>query len=123
MDGEDNRETKKTYKLEDFQLSKISELDYEELAKNFLKENQRNFIDLNQFVKISNHSLFTPILVYSLDFINNKSNINEYRNYIGVGTLQNVEVIYTTLNEKIYDLFFLKEKKKNKRNKLRFLWK
>jgi len=53
----------KKYKLEDFQLSKISELDYEELAKDFLNGNQENFFDLIYMSK-NPATLYLPLFLY-----------------------------------------------------------
>ena len=56
--------------LNNFQLSKISELDYESLAA--LIDKKKEFTDLKSYIKDSNHSLFSPILVYSISFLKNK---------------------------------------------------
>ena len=70
-------------------------------------------MDLNSFIKNSNHSLFTPILVYSISFINKKQKyLERYKYNIGITKLEKYDVLYTTLNSEIYDLYFLKEKKK-----------
>ena len=47
-------------------MNEISELDYLDLANLTFEEN----VDLNIHVKKSIHSLFTPILVYSISFLN-----------------------------------------------------
>ena len=56
-------------------------------------------MDLNSFIKNSNHSLFTPILVYSISFINKKQNdLESYKYNIGITKLEKYDVLYTTLN-------------------------
>ena len=91
-------------------MSEITELDYIDLANLILKENEK--IDLDKYVKKSNLSLFTPILVYSISFLNQTKNSELYKDKIGLETLGNYKVLYTTLNAEMYDLYFLKEKKK-----------
>ena len=56
-------------------------------------------MDLNSFIKNSNHSLFTPILVYSISFINKKQkDLERYKYNIGITKLEKYDVLYTTLN-------------------------
>ena len=71
MSEENKKEDKrKEYRLDDFQLSKISELDYESLTN--LIDKGKEILNLDSCIKSSSHSLFTPILVYSISFINKK---------------------------------------------------
>jgi len=96
--------------LNNFQLSKISELDYESLA--VLIDKNQEFTDLKSYIKESNHSLFSPILVYSISFLKKQKDLNKYKHIIGLETLNDYKVLYTTLNKEMYNLYFLKEKKK-----------
>ena len=70
MSEENKKDKRKEYRLDDFQLSKISELDYENLAN--LIDKGKEITNLDSYIKSSNHSLFSPILVYSISFINKK---------------------------------------------------
>ena len=96
--------------LDDFQLSEISELDYESLAE--LIDKNKEFTDLKSYIKNSNHSLFSPILVYSISFLNKQKDLKQYKYMIGLEKLNNYKVLYTTLNAEMYNLYFLKENKK-----------
>lgn len=102
-------DTNEKYNINDFQMSKISELDYESIAN--LIDSTNEIGNINSYVKNSNHSLFTPILVYSISFLNRKINLEEYKYHIGEETLGKYKILYTTLNEEMYNLYFLKEKK------------
>ena len=111
-EGEEQKDekVKKKLRLENFQMNEITELDYLDLANLKIGENEN--VDLNLHVKNYIHYLFTPILVYSISFLNKTKNSEVYKDKIGIETLRNYKVLYTTLNEEMYDLFFLKEKKK-----------
>ena len=63
-------DTNVEFRFSDFQLSQITELDYEDLAK--LIDSGKEKFELDSFIKKSNHALFSPILVYSISFINKK---------------------------------------------------
>ena len=91
-------------------MSKICELDYESLADLINKD--KEIIDLKSYIKKSNHSLFSPILVYSISFLNKINDFKQYKYIIGLERLNDYKVLYTTLNTQMYNLYFLKEKKK-----------
>ena len=110
MSNKKNEEVKnQELRLEDFQLSKIAQLDYDCLGN--LIDDKTEIKNINSYVKDSNHSLFTPILVYSISFLNKKINLEKYKYNIGIVKLDKYKIIYTTLNEEMYNLYFLKEKK------------
>ena len=91
-------------------MSKICELDYESLADLINKD--KEIIDLKSYIKNSKHSLFSPILVYSISFLKKQKDLNKYKRIIGLEKLNDYKVLYTTLNAEMYNLYFLKEKKK-----------
>ena len=91
-------------------MSKICELDYESLADLINKD--KEIIDLKSYIKNSKHSLFSPILVYSISFLNKINDFKQYKYIIGLERLNDYKVLYTTLNTQMYNLYFLKEKKK-----------
>ena len=92
-------------------MSKICELDYESLADLIDKNNE--IITLKSYIKKYNHSFFSPILVYSISFLNKQKDFNQYKYIIGFERLNNYKVLYTTLNPEMYNLYFLNKKKKN----------
>ena len=58
------------------------------------------------------HSLFTPLLSFIIEYLNqNKENKNK-KQFIGKSKVLDIEVIYSLLNKEIYNLFFKKEKGK-----------
>ena len=91
-------------------MSKICELDYESIAD--LIDKNEEIIDLKSYIKKYNHSLFSPILVYSISFLNKQKDYKQYKYIIGLERLNNYKVLYTTLNPEMYNLYFLNKKKK-----------
>ena len=59
MSEENKKDKRKEYRLDDFQLSKISELDYESLTN--LIDKGKEIINLDSCIKSSSYSLFIPI--------------------------------------------------------------
>ena len=96
---------KKIESLKDYQLSNTIDFDYLEIAE---KLNKKEKINKDDVIKKSySHSLFTPILSYIIDYINDNG---EKPGIVGKSIIDNIEVIYIILNHKIYDLFFKREK-------------
>ena len=57
--------------------------------------------------KSYSHSLFTPILSYIIEYLNNNQ---EKPGIVGKSIIDEIKIIYIILNHKIYDLFFKRDK-------------
>ena len=70
----------------------------------------KNFpIESEKIKENFNHSLFSPLLYYIIEYLNTKGEI-KYK--LGKGKYNSINVIYALLNKEIYDIFFLKTKEK-----------
>ena len=115
MDMEDSLEER--LKFNYYAMSQLPEFNYNQLAEELDSEissdNEETFT-LNSYLRTFNHSLFTPVLIYSLNFL--KENIdNKEQNYnyiIGLNEINNIKILYVNLNKEIYDIFFQRTNKK-----------
>ena len=70
----------------------------------------KNFpIESEKIKENFNHSLFSPLLYFIIEYLNTKGEI-KYK--LGKGKYNSINVIYALLNKEIYDIFFLKTKEK-----------
>lgn len=95
----DEKEISTNYQIEienTFDFQKIIEI---------LKDPKK--FEENDFFKSYKHSLFSPILSYIIDYLNENG---PKKGYIGKGKIQKIQVLYIVLNRKIYDLFLSKKK-------------
>ena len=91
--------------INDYQLSKVIDYDYLKIAE-ILNQNGNTFHD--QIIKKSySHSLFTPILSYIIEYLNNNK---QKPGIVGKSIIDGIKIIYIILNHKIYDLFFKRDK-------------
>ena len=91
--------------INDYQLSKVIDYDYLKIAE-ILNQNENTYND--QMIKKSySHSLFTPILSYIIEYLNNNQ---EKPGIVGKSIIDEINIIYIILNHKIYDLFFKRDK-------------
>lgn len=91
--------------INDYQLSKVIDYDYLKIAE-ILNQNENTYND--QMIKKSySHSLFTPILSYIIEYLNNNQ---EKPGIVGKSIIDEIKIIYIILNHKIYDLFFKRDK-------------
>ena len=91
--------------INDYQLSKIIDYDYLKIAE-ILNQKENTYQD--QIIKKSySHSLFTPILSYIIEYLNNNK---QKPGIVGKSIIGEIKIIYIILNHKIYDLFFKRDK-------------
>ena len=91
-------------KLKDYQLAIENTFDFGKILK-AIKENV-NLIDPDIF-KQYKHSLFSPILSFLIQYINDNG---EKKGYIGKARIKQNKVLYAVLNREIYDIFFNRTK-------------
>jgi len=93
--------------LEDYQLSNVIEYNYEQIADILTVTGHVQFDKDKIINKNYIHSLFTPILSFIIDYLNNNG---EKPGILGKSKIKDIEIIYIILNHSIYDLFFKKER-------------
>ena len=98
-----------------YEISEMPEFDYYTLAKELDSDDQstdKELFSINDYLKTMNHSLFTPVLIYSLNFL--KKNFGQKEKYklnIGLSEINSYDILYVNLNKEIYDIFFQRAKK------------
>lgn len=90
-------------KKENYQITITEDIDFLQVIKFLNKKNNPDETLTKQYI----HSLFTPLLSYIIDYLNNN---DEKILVIGRGQIQNLKVVYSILIKK-YIIYFLKEKK------------
>ena len=91
--------------LKDYQLSNVIDHNYNQIVDVISKKDVFDKQNINN--KEYKYSLFTPILSYMIDYLNNNE---EKPGILGKSEIKDLEVIYIILNHSIYDLFFKKER-------------
>ena len=75
--------------INDYQLSKVIDYDYLKIAE-ILNQNENTYND--QMIKKSySHSLFTPILSYIIEYLNNNQ---EKPGIVGKSIIDEIKIIY-----------------------------
>ena len=92
-------------KKENYQITITEDIDFLQVIKFLNKKNNPDETLTKQYI----HSLFTPLLSYIIDYLNNN---DEKILVIGRGQIQNLKVVYSILNKEIYNLFFKRKKGK-----------
>ena len=98
--------------LKDYQLGNIKDFDFQkilDILKNIHQQLYSDSISQEDITKSYINSLFTPLLSYSIEYLNENK---EKPGQIGKAFLNNIEIIYLVLNKQIYDLFFQRKKGK-----------
>jgi len=96
-----------TEALEDYQFGNLKDFDFVkifEILKTIKEEMKISSLDIT---KSYVNSLFTPLLSFSIDYLNENE---EKLGIIGKSTVDGLEVIYLVLNKSVYDLFFQRKK-------------
>ena len=93
--------------LNDYQLGNQKDLDFSKIFELIHTIQEGETINTEDFTKPYVNSLFTPLLSFSIQYLNENE---EKEGIIGKSTLENLEVIYLVLNKNIYDLFFQRKK-------------
>ena len=93
--------------IQNYQIAISDDIDFLKILE-ILKKN--NFDEKYAINKKYVHSLFTPLLSFIIEYLNNsKENKNKF---IGKSKVFDIPVIYSLLNKEVYNLFFKKEKGK-----------
>ena len=109
------------YSYKSYQISLLQDYEYSKIATKIQKDvksersessSENEFFDLKQYIKTFNHSLFTPILIYTLELLHySEKEKKEINMNVGFSKANNIDVVYISLNKKMYDIFFMKTKK------------
>ena len=109
--------------IEDYQITTVDDLDILEIIKILKSHKYNNDASIS---KKYVHSLFTPILSFIINYLNNKEDDKnnpdeeDMHLYIGKSVVDNIESAYALLDKKIYDLFFEKKKGKIGKEEINF---
>ena len=93
--------------LKDYQLGNLKDLDFFKIFELFETIKKDETINSEVITKSYVNSLFTPLLSFSINYLNENE---EKEGVIGKSFIENLEVIYLILNKNIYDLFFQRKK-------------
>ena len=109
------------YSYKNYQISLLHDYEYSKIATKIQKDDksersesssENESFDLKQYIKTFNHSLFTPILIYTLELLQHlEKKEKEINMNVGFSTVNDIDVVYISLNKKMYDIFFMKTKK------------
>ena len=100
-------EEKEIEKFENYQIACQNSLDISILAE---KIKNKGDAKANEIFKIYSHSLFSPLLYYIIQYLNNRDEKNIDNICAGKSEISNKKVLYAVLNRKIYELYFKKTK-------------
>ena len=89
--------------LKDYQLGNLKDLDFFKIFELLETIKEDETINSGVVTKSYVNSLFTPLLSFSINYLNENE---EKEGIIGKSFIENLEVIYLILNKDIYDLFF-----------------
>ena len=99
---------KEKFCLDDYLLSNARSIDFLKIIE-LLNKGINDIEKIKKQTKPYFNSLFSPILSYIISYLNSNG---EQKGVIGKGKIDEFEVVYTILNKRIYDLFFLRKKGK-----------
>ena len=110
---EDSKES-----IENYQITLAHDIDFLKIIEIL---NVGKLIDEQDITKSYVHLLFTPLLSYIIDYLNHKKSKKDKEELnIGISKIDKYRIVYATLNEKIYDLFFNKKKGKIGDNEINY---
>ena len=91
-------------KLQDYAIGNLVDLDFLDIfdVLDTIKNLQRNG-SLQDYRKSYVNSLFSPLCSYAIDYLNENK---EKPGVIGSSKVSGLNVIYITLNQTVFDLFF-----------------
>ena len=97
-------------KLQDYEIGNLDDLDFLSIF-NVLEDikNKQKKGSLQEYRKSYVNSLFSPLCSYAIDYLNENK---EKPGIIGASKVSGINVIYITLNQTVFDLFFNREKGK-----------
>ena len=98
-------EEKEIEKFENYQIACQNNLDISILAE---KIKNNDDAKANEIFKKYSHSLFSPLLYYIIQYMNNWDEKNIDKICVGKSEISNIKVLYAVLNRKIYELYFKK---------------
>lgn len=93
--------------LKDYQLGNIKDLDFFKIFELLETIKDGETINSGVVTKSYVNSLFTPLLSFSINYLNENK---DKEGVIGKSFIENLEVIYLKLNKNIFDLFFQRKK-------------
>ena len=96
-----------TEALEDYQFGNLKDFDFVKIFEILKTIKEEMKISSLYITKSYVNSLFTPLLSFSIDYLNENE---EKLGIIGKSTVDGLEVIYLVLNKSVYDLFFQRKK-------------
>lgn len=106
------------YSYQNYQISLLHDYEYSKIATKIPKDgksessSENESFDLKQYIKTFNHSLFTPILIYTLELLHqSEKKQEELKMKVGFSKVNEIDVVYISLNKEMYDIFFMKTKK------------
>ena len=95
--------------LENYELGNATDLNFFKILEILNEIKEHEAVESKNITKTYVNSLFTPILSYIIDYLNENE---EKKGIIGKSKIKQLNVVYTILNESIYDLFLIKIKGK-----------
>ena len=97
-------------KLQDYEIGNLDDLDFLNIFNVLedIKKHQKKG-SLQEYRKSYVNSLYSPICTYAIDYLNENK---EKPGVIGESKVSGINVIYFTLNQTVFDLFFRREKGK-----------
>ena len=104
--------------IENYQITHAQDIDFLKIIEILKKKNKE---DENLVTKRYVHSLFTPLLSYIIDYLNNNNTYKDKDELnIGKSKIYGISIAYAVLNKKIYDLFFRKKRGQISNNEINY---
>ena len=93
--------------LDKYQLTQEKTYDFMKIIKLLESQNGQEKLVNPDIFKQYKHSLFSPILSYIIEYLNENGSKT---GFIGKATIKGLNVLYSVINRKIYELFMDREK-------------